>query len=296
MNRRIALMSVLSATLILEMVCSSSPEERASGGGRTVSQGTTVDLEGEFNLGGERSREPHDFRLETHTVNYGPDGARERRATFRLDLSCTPGLEGDHYVCRKFSFEAEGNPERTIPALAGWEYTMRRGAAPVDEKNQLLTLDQARFQALKDDTAQPVSLGVTYAAYSAFVDFHSFFEMLAEQTSERPGIQELHSIGERTSFTPSAEAPVHLLGAVSEGSSFKSGEITMEFLGLSLVDGKRCALIRYDLGEGSFRMLMEPAPGTKGVPSGTGPRQGQDLRGAATRFRAPARGSHPHPS
>jgi hypothetical protein len=44
------------------------------------------------------------------------------------------------------------------------------------------------------------------------------------------------------------------------GSSFKNGQITLEFKGLSVVNGKDCALIAYDSGESSFKILMQPTP------------------------------------
>jgi hypothetical protein len=44
------------------------------------------------------------------------------------------------------------------------------------------------------------------------------------------------------------------------GSFFKNGEITLEFKGLSRVNGKSCALIGYDSGESSFKMVVNPIP------------------------------------
>ncbi len=47
---------------------------------------------------------------------------------------------------------------------------------------------------------------------------------------------------------------------ISKGSYFKNGRITLHFKGLSLVDGKPCALVEYDSGESSFKMFIKPMP------------------------------------
>jgi hypothetical protein len=47
---------------------------------------------------------------------------------------------------------------------------------------------------------------------------------------------------------------------VSKGSTFKNGEVTLEFKGLSIVTGATCVLIGYDSGESSFQMIINPIP------------------------------------
>jgi hypothetical protein len=47
---------------------------------------------------------------------------------------------------------------------------------------------------------------------------------------------------------------------VSEGSTFKNGEITLEFKGLSRVAGAACAMVGFDSGESSFKMTVKPMP------------------------------------
>lgn len=43
-----------------------------------------------------------------------------------------------------------------------------------------------------------------------------------------------------------------------EGSYFKNGEITLEFKGVSVRNDLTCAVIGYDSGESSFKMIMMP--------------------------------------
>ncbi len=46
----------------------------------------------------------------------------------------------------------------------------------------------------------------------------------------------------------------------AEGSTFKNGEVTLALKGLSSVDGAACAIVAYDSGASSFKMLMKPMP------------------------------------
>ncbi len=85
--------------------------------------------------------------------------------------------------------------------------------------------------------------------------------MFADSAADGKGIQDLKKIGQTivhaAAFT---EPPVNLGDNVSEGSFFKNGEVTLTFKGLSLVNGRSCALLGYDSGESSFKMNLTPAP------------------------------------
>jgi len=48
---------------------------------------------------------------------------------------------------------------------------------------------------------------------------------------------------------------------VNEGSHFKNGEVTIELKGVGLVDDAECAIIGYDSGRSSFKMIVTAAPG-----------------------------------
>ncbi len=60
----------------------------------------------------------------------------------------------------------------------------------------------------------------------------------------------------------SNSAPATSLGShFKAGSYFKNGKITLEFMGLSVIDDKPCAVVGLDSGNALFQMLMEPSPG-----------------------------------
>jgi hypothetical protein len=100
-----------------------------------------------------------------------------------------------------------------------------------------------------------------YQVYNAFIDFHSFTEIFAKPTDEGGGIQDLKRIGDKivhaSAFT---EPPVNLGNLILPGSTFKNGEVTLEFKGLGIRDEAACALIGFESGESAFRMLMKPMP------------------------------------
>jgi hypothetical protein len=93
--------------------------------------------------------------------------------------------------------------------------------------------------------------------------------VFADRTTSGKGAQDLQSIGDKVIHSASfSQPPVNLGSQIAEGSYFKNGEITLEFKGLGLVNGQRCALLGYDSGESSFYMVMKPMInmeiGTKG--------------------------------
>jgi hypothetical protein len=112
-----------------------------------------------------------------------------------------------------------------------------------------------------DGNNKPIPQDKAYHVYNAFIDFHAFCNIFAERSKEGPGIQDLKSIGQKIVHEAAfSEAPVNLGSSVSEGSTFKNGEVTLELKGLSRVAGTTCALVGYDSGESSFQMKMEPMP------------------------------------
>jgi len=82
--------------------------------------------------------------------------------------------------------------------------------------------------------------------YDAFIDFHGFCNIFAKRVEGCASIQELKSIGQRIIHaTAFSEAPVKVGSNVSKGSTFKNGEVTLEFKGLSIVAGITCKLVGY---------------------------------------------------
>jgi hypothetical protein len=194
-------------------------------------------------------------------ITYGLDGKRLSTDIFRLHLKCVPargtGQGAEEYTCTKFTVQLAGTPEVELPAMKDWSYRF----TPAGEKGPVFSIDHAQFEKLVDAKGQPVPVDKAYHVYNAFVDFHAFCNVFAEPATGGKGIQDLKSIGQKivhaAAFT---EPPVNLGTAVKEGSTFKNGEVTLEFKGLSLVDDAACAIVAYDSGESSFQMIVTPMP------------------------------------
>jgi hypothetical protein len=216
-----------------------------------------------FNLAGERSQETQYFLMESGLIAFALDGTRVRSDIYRLHIKCVPakitGKEGDEYTCVRFSLQQEDAVESAIPALENWTYLLKQ--AGIDEYGRVFGIDHDKFENLVDSNGNTLPPEKAYHVYNAFIDFHSFCDVFAERTSEGNGIQDLTSIGQRIVHAAAfSEPPVNLGSNVSEGSFFKNGKITLKFKGLSVVSGKHCALLEYDSGESSYKMIMKPAP------------------------------------
>jgi hypothetical protein len=219
-----------------------------------------------FDLAGKRSQAPQYFLMESKLINYALDGKRTGTTIYRLRLKCTPAKltnkTGDEYTCMRFTVQQSNGSEVEIPALKNWTYVFQEPR--VDEKGQLFGIDHAKFENLTDSTGKSLPTDQTYHVYNAFIDFHSFCNVFAERATNGSGIQDLKRIGQKIVHASAfSEPPVNLGSKILPGSSFKNGQITLEFKGLSVVNAKECALIEYDSGESSFKMLMQPTPEMK---------------------------------
>ncbi len=220
-------------------------------------------LDGEFDLAGRRSPETQVFSMESRLITYALDGSLVGTDVFRMRLKCTPsGITGkgaDEYTCLSFTFGPEGGAEASIPALENWTHDFdQRG---LDEKGQVFGIDHAKFEGLVDGEGNPVPIDKSYHIYNAFIDFHAFCNLFPEPVPDGAGIQDLRKVGDKIVHAAAfGEAPTNLGGSIAEGSSFTNGEITLEFMGLGVANGRHCALIGYDSGASSFKMIMTPMP------------------------------------
>ena len=220
-------------------------------------------LDGDFDLSGGRSAEIQYFSMESSLVTYSLDGTRTSTDVFHLRLKCVPatltGKGSDEYTCLSFTVIPDGAPETSIPALENWIHDF--GSEGLDDEGQVFGIDHGRFEGLVDSNGDALPLDRAYHVYNAFIDFHAFCDVFAQPVPDGKGIQDLKAVGERVVHAAAfSEAPTDLGSAFAEGSSFTNGEITLEFKGLSTVNGRTCALIAYDSGESSFRMIMKPMP------------------------------------
>lgn len=221
-------------------------------------------LRGTFNLSAPRSRDPQTYEMETRVLTYALDGKRVNTDVLKLRLACRPAKAGsgdaDLYTCTRFAVQFGTGPEVKIPAMAGWSYPFKAGAG-TDEKGRVFGIDHAQFEKLVDANGKPLPVDKAYFVYNSFIDFHAFCNVFAEPAAGGKGIQDLRRIGDKVVHAAAfSEAPVNLGSGIQEGSTFKNGQITLEFKGLSLVDGAACAVMAYDSGESSFQMIVTPMP------------------------------------
>jgi hypothetical protein len=220
-------------------------------------------LDKEFNLAGAHSQQTQYFMMESKLIIYALDGKRLGTDIYRLHLKCVPAqlakTAGDEYTCSRFTVQQGEAAETAIPALVNWTYVFK-GTEP-DEKGQVLGIDHSKFVNLVDAEGKALPTDKTYHVYNAFIDFHAFCNVFADPTPSGNGIQNLKKIGQKIVHVAAfSEPPVNLGDNILAGSFFKNGEITLEFKGVSVVNGKSCALLAYDSGESSFKMLTRLTP------------------------------------
>jgi hypothetical protein len=78
--------------------------------------------------------------------------------------------------------------------------------------------------------------------------------------------------------------PVDLGDVIARGSRFKNGEVTLEFKGLGLVDGRPAAVVGFDSGDSAFEMFIKPAPGVQVKSAGASHYRGDLYLDLATRW------------
>lgn len=242
--------------ILITMGCSKNMFDEGS------SKGITSYLQQEFELAGERSPERRYYLMETKVLKYALDGKRTGVDTLRLKLEYVPasisGKDQDEYICKRFTVQQGTASAVSIPALAGWSYVFVQG---YDEEGRVFGIDHERFENLETGEGKALPPDMAYFVYNTFIDFHGFCNAFAERTDEGRGIQDLKKIGDKIIHAASfSEPPVSLGSNVAEGSTFKNGEVTLEFKGISLVDEVLCSVVAFDSGESSFNMIMQPTP------------------------------------
>jgi len=235
-------------------------------------QGLIQDLSGPFDLSIGRKPETQYFHMQTQFVHIGFDGKRIGIETYLLRLRCIPaalsGKNLDEYICGEFSLQLNTGGMVTIPALKLWSYQFDLMSG-IQGKGPVFGIPHDKFEGMTDSLDNKLTPDICYAIYNNFIDFHSFNDVFSRPMKYGKGIQELKSPGDRivhsVAFT---QAPVNLGSMIKSGSSFRNGEVTLEFKGVSLIDGAACALVGYDSGESTLKMLMEPSQGIEAVTEG----------------------------
>ncbi len=259
MKRRTTLICLLTMVGLLTPSVAHSKESEPTDELRVI-------LSQNIDLNGPRSAGTRYYQMQTTLVSISPDGTRGETETFRVKLACAAVKEaedaGVRYTCARFDYVKPNGETVQIPALAGWGYTYHETEDGLDDKGQVFGIDHSRFENLTDSQDQPIGPDKAYFIYNTFVDFHAIVDVFAKPAKDGQGIQNLSAFGQQVVHTAAdSTAPTHLGGNIMEGSFFKNGRITLTLKGLTVVDENPCALVGYDSGDSSFRMLMEPMPG-----------------------------------
>ena len=222
-------------------------------------------LAGPFDLAGPRKAEVREYVQETRLVHMNMKGQRTGTEILTLKLRCVPselrGKPGDEYTCLEFSLRKNDSEPVTVPALAGWTYVFLTTTMGTDEKGQVFGIPHDKFENLVDSRGAKIDVEHRYFVYNSFIDFHGFGDVFARPSPGGAGLQDLkvpgQSIVHAAAFT---EPPVNLGKGIKAGSYFRNGEVKLAFKGLGFVDGRACAVIGFDSGESTFKMIMPMGP------------------------------------
>jgi hypothetical protein len=234
-------------------------------GARGQSARLAEELRGPFDLGGDWSPGVQYFKEETQYVHLGFDGKRTGTETYVLKLKCVPaafsGKDGDKYTCAAFEYRVNDGESLSVPALAGWSYVSTVEAQTSDSGATLFGIPHSRFEGLTNSRGTKLPPAISYSIYNCFIDFHSFHDVFARPSDSGKSIRDLRSVGQKiVHYSAFSEPPINLGAGFKEGSVFRNGEVSLEFKGLSLVDGAACALVGYDSGESTLKMIMAAGP------------------------------------
>lgn len=230
-------------------------------------------LAGPFDLAGPRKAGVREFVQETRLIHMNLKGQRTGTETLTFKLRCVPsslrGKPGDEYTCLEFSIRTNDEEPVTVPALAGWTHVYLKTATGTDEKGQVFGIPHDKFEDLVDSRGAKLDVEHGYFVYNSFIDFHGFDDVFARRSPEGAGIQDLKVPGQAiihgAAFT---EPPVNLGKGIKAGSYFRNGEIKLAFKGLGFVDDRACAVIGFDSGESTFKMIMPMGPNMDVVTDG----------------------------
>lgn len=282
---------VAVCVLALALVVTAAAKEPAGAGdaqAKSALPKNLAGLSGPFDLGGPIKAEVRYYIQVTDFVHFGFDGRRTGSETYTVKLMVVPaalsGKGGDEYTVRQFGFATGSGEAATIPALAGWSYVFKSNASGRDETGQVLGIPHDKFIGLVTDKGAKIPPLGSYPIYNSFIDFHAFNDEFA-RPAEGGGIQDLKASGQTIRHAAAfSEPPVNLGSAVKKGSVFRNGDVRLTFKGIGLVDGAACAIVGYDSGESTLRMIMPFEGGRETVTEGGSQYTGEIYVDLATRW------------
>jgi hypothetical protein len=222
-------------------------------------------LAGPFDLGGPLVPAVRYYVQTTEFIQFGFDGRRTGIETYTVKLKVVPGAlsgkDGDEYTVREFVVRSGDGEAETIPSLAGWSYVFKKTATGTDEKGQVLGIPHDKFLGLVTSSGKKIPPIGCYPIYNSFIDFQAFNDEFARPVEGGGGIQDLKEIGRTIRHASAFSEPAVNLGSeIKEGSVFRNGDVRLTFKGVGLVDGAACAVVGFDSGESTLKMIM-PQPG-----------------------------------
>lgn len=210
------------------------------------------------NLAGERTPGTMHYEFSTDYLTYAPDGSlistEQAVVVLKIDVDET-GRQT--LTTQEFVLIDEDGAKTSLPRLAGWQNVLDL------HSDELLGVPQAAFAGLQTETGELLAPEITHRVYNTYVDFYTFHNIFARPfPAEGDDVGDLTSIGQVIEHYSAYSRPAVSLGeTVSEGSYFQNGRVTLEWKGMSRVDGNASALVGFDSGESSFQMALQPAPG-----------------------------------
>ena len=214
----------------------------------------------QFDFSINRKLETQYYHMQTQFIHIGFDGKRTGTETYSLKLRYIPATLSekklDQCTIKEFCLQLNSENIVTIPALKSWSYEFNRMSGVLD-KGPVFGIPHDKFEDISDSKGNKVSPEFCYAIYNNFIDFHALNDVFSRPLFGK-GIDALKLIGDKI-VHPAAfsEAPVSLGTTIKPGSVFRNGEVTLEFKGVSIVDGAVCAIIGYDSGESTLKMAVK---------------------------------------
>ncbi|MFC1487809.1 hypothetical protein ACFLRN_09010 [Thermoproteota archaeon] len=209
-----------------------------------------------------RSNKPQFYITQFEVAYHSSNGKQKWVDKFELYLTLNPSNnsnDADKFTCTKFSAQLKGGTKVTIPSLEDWSYNFSLktlNKEGIDRQGLMFGIPHTKFENLIDSNGKKISIEAQYQVYSAFIYFHSYCSQLAEQSAKN-----LKKIGDQSvSDLTGLESPVNLGKKFLEGSKFFHGIETLEFKGLGVIEGKKCAIIGFNERGGGYVMYIRPMP------------------------------------
>ena len=222
----------------------------------------------DYDLSGARSSEPQFYLVQHEVVTHASNGKRKAVDRYKMRLTCDPRDRAtvestDEYTCVNFSVKRNDTAEVTIPSLGGWSYPFSKqllNEEGLDSQGQMMGIPHVKFDKLTDSTGAKLPIELPYQIYSAFTYFHTCCNILTEPDQFLKGIQDLKRIGDKNVSNISYELPIDLGENILKGSTYKTGETTLEFKGLGSVNDTACAIVSYEEVGGSWIAYIKAMP------------------------------------